>query len=362
MITKKHLGTGYLIGVGVGLFGILTSGVLMPAGANGFSVGTDLLTLLSGLIIVTGFALSGAVLAKGDLTGDRIWRVAQWATVGLGIPTSLIIFLVMFHDQALETVDWQSIATINIAGGGIIGILFGMITELRNEYERTTTLNQRNTVFLRLFRHDIGNSATVLQGYAKQIVAETSSAARSAEIIYEEVEHIVRLSQAARQLDDLESLDETKSVDLTSMIWERVDALRKTHSDAEFEIDMPQTVTVRAGDLLSSAIDNLLRNAIEHNDSDPSIQITVLRTGSNTQSVQLEILDNGPGFPAEELVVHSAQTETPLQHSTGIGLWLTQWIIDSYDGDVSVENADAGGTNVTVKLPSADSPSASIRS
>jgi signal transduction histidine kinase len=78
-------------------------------------------------------------------------------------------------------------------------------------------------------------------------------------------------------------------------------------------------------------------------------------------TVLFRVADDGPGFTDAELAVHAdaEATETALRHSDGVGLWLVRWIVDAYDGDVTVENGDDCGAVVTVRLPPARDESSS---
>lgn len=350
MVSEEQLGTGYLVGVGFGLSGALTSGLPVPAG-HGWLSGTNALLVFFGLVVLSGFTVTVIGFSKSDLAAGRIWRVAQWSTVGLGIPTLLIVSLALLDRQALAGMGWQSVATIDIAGGGLLGILFGTFVELRAEHDRTRALNQRNTVFLRLLRHDIRNSATAIQGHAEHLAASEPSLTQSIQAIRTQIDHVVRLSDAARQLDDLQTTEARASVDLPALVRDRLAVVRERYPDAEFEADLPPHGYVRANDLLSSVVDNLLVNAVEHNDDRPRVEVSVDRPDSE-EVVVLRVRDDGPGFPEDELAVRSREGETPLRHSRGVGLWLVQWIVDSCDGEFAVENAD-GGAVATVKLPAA---------
>jgi K+-sensing histidine kinase KdpD len=97
---------------------------------------------------------------------------------------------------------------------------------------------------------------------------------------------------------------------------------------------------------------------VAQDDTDAWIRVTVFpverRGGRN--AVQLRVEDDGPGFTEAELAVHATTgtTETALQHSDGIGLWLVRWIVDAYEGEFDIANADDGGAIVTVTLPAAE--------
>ncbi|MFB6109135.1 MAG: hypothetical protein ABEJ82_09925 [Haloplanus sp.] len=59
-----------------------------------------------------------------------------------------------------------------------------------------------------------------------------------------------------------------------------------------------------------------------------------------------------------ELRSENRRTRTLNQRNTVfiIGLWQIRWIVTTYDGDLTVENAPEGGAVVTVTLPAADPP------
>ena len=92
------------------------------------------------------------------------------------------------------------------AAGGVVGVLVGSLLELRAEHERTRTLNQRNRVFLRLFRHDIRTSLNLIRGHLDLVAGEKASPPESPAVIRDQLAHIERLSDAANRLDDLESM------------------------------------------------------------------------------------------------------------------------------------------------------------
>ncbi|MFB6123459.1 MAG: ATP-binding protein [Haloferacaceae archaeon] len=66
----------------------------------------------------------------------------------------------------------------------------------------------------------------------------------------------------------------------------------------------------------------------------------------------MSIADDGPGLPAVEREVLTAEMETPLNHSSGMGLWLTRWICRSSDGTLAVRDSHLGGTCVRIRLKS----------
>jgi PAS domain S-box-containing protein len=66
--------------------------------------------------------------------------------------------------------------------------------------------------------------------------------------------------------------------------------------------------------------------------------------------VDIHVIDNGPGLPQQEREVLREGSESPLIHGSGLGLWLTYWIVSNHDGSIQTD-VDDEGTRVTVTLP-----------
>ena len=377
MVSKGDLGVSYLVAVGVVLFGVFSAGVLLPVDAVR---SRSILGLSMGIMIAGSFLVTGIGLARSSLDDERVWRVAGWSTLGLGVPTLFAVLVILVVPSMLSGLGWRSIVLVNIAAGGVVGVLVGSLLELRAEHERTRTLNQRNTVFLRLFRHDIRTSVNLIRGHLDLAAGDGETPLGSTDVIHDHLAHIERLSDAANRLDDLESMTETGSIDLGALVRDRLDVMQRSTDAVAVETEIHPESYVRANGLLTSVVDNLLRNAVEHSSTSsppgaddavehsstssppsgtaPSLRVTVRPAGD---TVLFRVADDGPGFTDAELAVHAdaEATETALRHSDGVGLWLVRWIVDAYDGDVTVENGDDCGAVVTVRLPPARDESSS---
>ena len=71
---------------------------------------------------------------------------------------------------------------------------------------------------------------------------------------------------------------------------------------------------------------------------------------SETDTIVIEIADDGPGIPDAEIQPLEAGRETPLEHTSGLGLWLSQWIISLSGGTLSFEENDPRGTIARIDL------------
>ena len=80
-------------------------------------------------------------------------------------------------------------------------------------------------------------------------------------------------------------------------------------------------------------------------------EVKVLHPGS----LQNRIRDYGPGIPEDELplVKKKFYKGSSSVRGTGIGLAVCDEIVEMHGGTLTLENAEGGGTLVTVRLPAA---------
>jgi PAS domain S-box-containing protein len=221
-----------------------------------------------------------------------------------------------------------------------------------------TKREQRLRVLNRVLRHDIRNDVNVIRGWAERLRSADSSdenVPRYTEYIVRKADEIVHLSDQARQVERLARSDEDalEPIDLVSRLGEQLDRVRREHPGVEIRTDLPGRAAVVSLDLVDSAIDNVLENAVEHNDADrPVIDVRVAGTGSG--EVELRVADDGPGIPAEERAALERGDEDPLTHTSGLGLWITKWIVSESGGTVEFEDNEPSGTVVTMRFPSVE--------
>ena len=67
----------------------------------------------------------------------------------------------------------------------------------------------------------------------------------------------------------------------------------------------------------------------------------------------MRIRDYGPGIPEDELplVKRKFYKGSSKERGTGIGLAVCEEIVQLHNGELTLENAEGGGTLVTVRLP-----------
>jgi signal transduction histidine kinase len=161
------------------------------------------------------------------------------------------------------------------------------------------------------------------------------------------------LSETARELETLvgQRATERGTVDAVERLEAALDACEET-TDATVTLDVPASLDILAGSRVQRAFEELIENAIVHSDREPPrLHIDAERTGDGR--VDIRFVDDGPGIPDDEWQVISGEADiTPLQHGTGLGLWVVRWIVDSYDGQLR-RSSEGSGTTVVLSFDSA---------
>jgi PAS domain S-box-containing protein len=102
---------------------------------------------------------------------------------------------------------------------------------------------------------------------------------------------------------------------------------------------------------LGHALINVLSNAIDA--AGTGGHRVWIRVALSDASVSIEVDDNGHGIPAEhkERVFEPFFTTKRFGRGTGLGLWLTEQIIQDHGGQVVIHDRPGGGTRVRFTLP-----------
>jgi two-component system NtrC family sensor kinase len=159
-----------------------------------------------------------------------------------------------------------------------------------------------------------------------------------------------RLLGFARRMDvtfDLIDLNETISEVLGFL--EREILFRNIGLIRNFSEDIPKIVTDKGQ--VQQVILNIVNNAVDAVETGGVIDITTIRKDAGTVSVQIS--DNGPGVPAEQLkhLFEPFFTTKEKDKGTGLGLSISYGIIKKLGGDILVTSTPGMGTVFTVELP-----------
>lgn len=234
-------------------------------------------------------------------------------------------------------------------------VVGGLVVNSRDVTDRRRR-EQRMNVLNRTLRHDLRNAMNVILGNAELLMREHGNDDRT-ETVRSTAANMLELSNKVRDIEQALDTgdDQRKMVDVVSILEEHLSAVRRSRADVEVESDLPESQWVLANNQIGAAIENAIENAIDHNDSDqPELRVTMEDTElTGDDAVRITIADNGPGIPDEELDVITQGGETPLEHASGLGLWMIQWIVNESAGEVEFADSELGGTAVRMTLQKA---------
>jgi two-component system OmpR family sensor kinase len=228
-----------------------------------------------------------------------------------------------------------------------------MADQLRTNRGATTQL-------LRDISHELRSPLArmrVALGLARQPPADL---ARQLDRLERELE---RLDSMISQVLKLARLHGTDAL-LQRERFELDDVIEQVVRDADFEgavknckINLrgaARCAVLGSRELLRSAIENVLRNAVRYSPDDMPAEMQVARAGGGLEIV---IRDHGPGVPAADLerifepFYRVAESRDRDSGGEGIGLAITSQVMKAHGGWARAVNASGGGLEVRLSLP-----------
>jgi len=220
---------------------------------------------------------------------------------------------------------------------GVVERITGFTREItdRKLHERDLAAkNETLDTFTSTVAHDLRNPLNVADGHLDIARRECES------------EHLEPVADALVRMNDLladllalartgDTIAERTAVEFADV----VEASSNNIVTAEVTIDVVDSTRIRCDPgRLKEAIENLLRNAIEHNERPVTIRTGILADGDGVY-----VEDDGEGIPASERGRIFDSGYTTIRQGTGFGLSIVAEIIDAHGGSVRVREADSGG-------------------
>jgi len=253
-------------------------------------------------------------------------------------------------ERTLETREGKEVSTLLRAtprrnrSGRVVGthLLYVDVTELKRRNQQLTVLN-------RILRHNIRNDLTAINGYLEMAMddAEGETLERLSDIVAR-TESLLSTTEVADRVR--RTLDHTEATpqDIDEAIEVLVARARQEFPDATINVSFP-SIAVHATAGLDYALWELLENACIHAGESPEVEVSVRHNG---EYATVTVADDGPGIPQQERHILEEGKETPLDHGSGLGLWLVYWVLETSGGSLEFDCQD--GTEVSIHLPLAD--------
>jgi len=220
------------------------------------------------------------------------------------------------------------------------------ITERKIRERRLEVLN-------RVLSHNLRNKMNVIEGHVSLLESEYDDEEQPDSLteIKSTAANLMGLANTIREIE--QAFSETGSTEplaLTERLEQLVSAFEDRFPEATFDLTYPADDPCRI-DVpgFIAAMDEAVENAVKHNDNtDPVVEIRI--QARSEARIDVEIEDNGPGIPDQELEVLS-RGETSLKHADRLGLWFMYWVVSRVGGTFSVTESDPRGTILTLSIP-----------
>ena len=215
----------------------------------------------------------------------------------------------------------------------------------------------------RRIAHEIKNPLTPIQLSAERIKRKYGKLITVDKEIFDQCTDTI-----VRQVDDIKRMvDEFSSFarmpkatlekdDLSECVRRVVFLMRVAHTEIAFELDLPDHEVIIRFDrrLISQALTNIIKNATEgiaaREPEDVKGRIKIALTVGPT--VDLDIIDNGKGFPKEQRQRLLEPYMTTRAEGTGLGLPIVAKILEDHGGGLELLDAPGGqGARVHLHFP-----------
>ena len=239
-----------------------------------------------------------------------------------------------------------------------IGDLARTINELSLKISENEKM-QRD--FISSLSHELRTPLTAITGWSETLLSSDkleNDTRRGVRIIHREAERltgmVVDLLDFTRIQDDKLTLN-MEMVDIRAEFEDTVFMYGSRLAEEGISlkyIDNDQEIPEISCDpqRLRQVFLNILNNAVKHGGEGKQIDAGIFY---KDDYVTVKIRDYGPGIPEDELVLVKKKfyKGSSKARGTGIGLAVSDDIVAMHGGELTLENALAGGTLVTIRLP-----------
>jgi Na+/proline symporter/nitrogen-specific signal transduction histidine kinase len=245
--------------------------------------------------------------------------------------------------------------------------LNALTLQLTEANDQLKNLDRMKADFITTVTHELRTPVTSIRSLSKIILdySDELDPAQQRQYLHILVSESERISRLINQVLDLEKIQSEASplrleaLDMIPLIRNTTAGMAQLFAERGIQVllRLPDDPLLLTGDRdrLVQVLLNLLSNALKFcPETQGRVEITAFQ---RQEKIVLRVQDNGPGIPpdAQAMIfekftqVHSAALGKP--HGTGLGLFITQTIVQQHGGSIKVESNAGTGTCFEVSLP-----------
>jgi len=235
-------------------------------------------------------------------------------------------------------------------------LVFRDVTKRVRRRQQLEVLSRRNEHldrFASVISHDLRNPLGTARGFV-ELARETGDEEYFEEVVeaHDRMETIIEeLLTTTRAGTTLEETERVALADPVRRAWKtaRTDGV-------ELRTDVPAGFTVECDpNLLQHILENLFRNATDHNDPPLTVTVGTLDAGDAGEGFYVE--DDGRGIPSERREKVFEHGYTTNDDGTGLGLSIVSEFVRAHGWQVAVAEGNDGGARFEVRVASTRNPS-----
>jgi len=228
--------------------------------------------------------------------------------------------------------------------------------ERHKQEQALTRRNEQLDFFNSILRHDMLNGLNIIMARASMLQDELDDPDH---VGYAEDIHdwSVKIADLGGKVGSIlgsvadESDASLEPVRLEPVVRTEAERVRSLSDRVDVEVAVPEDLSVLANDLFDDVVGNLLTNAVEHTEETTRVEVTARDDGS---SAVLRVADDGSGIPSDRRGdLFERGQKGAASAGTGFGLFFVSSMVESYGGDVRVEESEYGGAAFVLELPQA---------
>ena len=231
----------------------------------------------------------------------------------------------------------------------------GTLKTLQRELMETQRVRSMAKVVDQMAHH-IRNPIAAIGGFAARLLRKGLNERDKElyqDIIYQEAS---RLDKLLRNLADFTTLPLPSLAhdNFEQLLNRALNMIPETLKAVASEWDAPPAEELRSVsafmdvEFMARGLANVIANALES--GDPTVGVTIQVTAVEDR-IRFSVSDNGCGIKAKDLPLVFDPLFTTKNEHVGLGLTISQRIINDHDGTIKIESAVGEGTTVTMEIP-----------
>jgi two-component system sensor histidine kinase CpxA len=163
------------------------------------------------------------------------------------------------------------------------------------------------------------------------------------------------------KIDACEAVADKKTIDVAGLLQTIVDDTDFEARDRNRRVMLRESIEcsmIGSPDLLRSAVENVIRNAIRYTDERTEVEVRLgCETNDRASLAMITVRDHGPGAPETflaDLFRPFFRLDESRERSTGgvgLGLAIAQRAVRLHGGEIKAQNNSGGGLEVMITFP-----------